>query len=88
MLVRLPARQLLDTNLLRIVDAQCQLILVDAELNGVPHRRELHERDLRARYHAHVEEMLPQRSLSADRAHHRPLTGFQFIQVHKLLLLS
>ena len=76
MLVRLPARQLLDTNLLRIVDAQCQLILVDAELNGVPHRRELHERDLRARYHAHVEEMLPQRSLSADRAHHCALTGF------------
>ena len=79
MLVRLPLRQLLDADLLRIVDAQRQLILVDAELDRVPHRGELHQRDLRPRYHAHVEEVLPQRPLPADRAHHRPLTGFQFI---------
>lgn len=79
MLVRLPLRQLLDADLLRIVDAQRQLILVDAELDRVPHRGELHQRDLRPRYHAHVEEVLPQRPLPADRAHHRPLPGFQFI---------
>ena len=44
--------------LLRIGEPQRQLVAMDAQFHRVAQRRELLHRDLCARYHAHVEEML------------------------------
>lgn len=61
---------------------------MNAEFNRIPKWRKLHQRDLRTRDHAHIEEVLPQRSLTTDGAHHRTLADVQFIQMHLTFLTS
>ena len=57
----------LDPDLRRVCEAQRQLIAVNAKLHRVAHRRELHQLHPRAGDDAHIEKMLPQRALAADR---------------------
>ena len=52
-------------DLLGVRQPKRQLVAVDAQLHRVAHRRQLHQRDLRARNHAHVQKVLPQRALAA-----------------------
>ncbi len=56
-------------------NAQRQLIPVYAKLHRVAHGGELDDRELRARYDAHIEKMLAERLLSADREHPGGMPG-------------
>ena len=76
-----------DLDLLRVCQTQRQLVAVDAQLHRVAHRRELDQRDLGARDHAHIEEVLPQRALSPDALDAGRLPRFQFVESHILFSL-
>ena len=78
----------LNPDLRRIGEPQRQLIAVDAKLHRVAHRSELHQLHPRAGDDAHIQKMLPQRALAADRQNARRLAGAQFVQGHKIRFLS
>ena len=65
-----------------IVQAKGELVPMYAQLHGVPHRRILHQRHARPWNHSHVEEVLPQRTFSADSFYHGALAYFQLSQRH------
>ena len=50
-----------------VIQTQCQFIPVDPQLHRVSQRRELDQCNLRAGYHPHVQKMLSEGTLSADR---------------------
>ena len=49
-----------NLDLIRIIQAQSQLITVDLQLHGISHGRQLHSRYLCSRYHPHIQKMLAQ----------------------------
>ena len=51
---------------------------MNPQLHGVAHGRKLHERHLSARNDAHIQKMLAQRTLAADRDNACTLTRDQF----------
>ena len=61
---------------------------MDAELEGVAHRRTLHELDVGAGNNAHIEEMLAQRALSPNGTHARHVLCFQFVECGQLVSLN
>ncbi len=58
-----------------IVHAQGELIAVDADLHGIPQRRQLHDRDLGPGENAHVQKMLAEGSSAQDLADQDRLAG-------------
>ncbi len=68
LLLRPAVAHFLYLNLLRIVQAQRQLVAVDPKLNRIPHGRIFHHRHIRSRNQPHIQEMLPQRALSSYKA--------------------
>ena len=75
-----------DFNPLRIIYTQGQLIAVDAEFDGVAHRGELDERNLRAGNDAHIQKMLSECAFAAYGMNDGTLTGFKRIQSHRMIL--
>ena len=71
-----------DADLFRVGQPERQLIAVQPQLHRVAHRGVFHQRDLRTRNHAHIQEMLPQRSFAADGCHNGALPRLKFSQVH------
>ena len=71
-----------DADLCGVIQAQGQLIAVDAQLHGVAHGGQLDQGDLRPRNKAHIQKMLPQGPGAAHRVHHRALADLQFFQCH------
>lgn len=57
--------------------AQGQLIAVDAEFDGVAHRGELDERNLRAGNDAHIQKMLSECAFAAYGMNDGTLTGLR-----------
>ena len=55
-----------DLDLLRVRQAQRQLIAVQAQFHGIAHGRQFYHFQDGARGHAHIEEVLAQRALSSD----------------------
>ena len=70
---------LLNSYLLRIIHPECQLVVMDAELNRVPQRGKLHQRNPGTRHHAHIKKMLAEGSLAPHGQNPSPLPGLQFI---------
>ena len=71
-----------DADLCGVIQAQGQLIAVDAQLHGVAHGGQLDQGDLCPRNKAHIQKMLPQGPGAAHRVHHRALADLQFFQCH------
>ena len=66
----------------RVRQAQRQLVAVHAQLHRVAHGGQLFQRHLRARYHAHIQEVLPQGALAAHARDFRALSDLQISQRH------
>ena len=90
-MLRLPARLLLflyarchrlHTDLRGIRQTQCKLIAMYVQFDRVPHRRQLHYRNLRPGNHPHIQKMLPQRTFAADTFHHGSFSYCKFFQRH------
>ena len=78
----------LDVDSGGILFAQRQLVPMDAELEGVAHRRTFHELDVGAGNNAHIEEMLAQGTLSSHGAYARHAVRFQFVECGQLVFLN
>ena len=72
----------------RVVEAQRQLVAMDAHLHGVAHGRVLHHGDVDLRDDAHVQEVLAQRSLAADRDHRGRVPEGKVVQRAHVLVSS
>ena len=77
---RLP--HVFDFDFFRVGQPQRQLIPVDAHLKRVAHRGELYHCDVGPRNEAHVEKMLAQRALAADRLHRGGFSDRKLLQCH------
>ena len=67
-----------DSDLGSVVQPERQLIAMDAQLHGVAHGCQLHQRDLRARGQPHIQKMLAQCAAAANRIHHGAFADLQF----------
>ena len=72
----------------RVVEAQRQLVAMDAHLHRVAHGRVLHHGHVDLRYDAHVQEVLTQRSLAADRDHRGRVPEGKVVQRAHVLVSS
>ena len=77
---------LVYNDLERLRKPESQGISMDLYLHRITHRRHLDETHLRTGDDAHVQEMLPEGSLSTDFLHHGGLTYLQIFQSHRILL--
>ena len=60
----------LDVDLIGLRQTQRQLVAMDLHLHGVSHGGQLYHRYLCAGDHAHIQKVLPQRTLAAHPANH------------------
>ena len=67
-----------NADLTGVVQPQRELVAVDLQLHRVAHRRVFYQRHHGARYHAHIQKMLPQRSRAADGRDHRAFADLKF----------
>ena len=72
----------------RVVKAQGQFISVNAKFYRVAHRGELDHRHLRAGNHAHVKEMLAQRTGSSHPFDNAGLSRLQILECHCFFTFS
>ena len=72
----------LDVNLCRVVQAQRQLISVNAKLHRISHGGQFYHGQRRAGDHPHIQKMLPQGALSADPGDKGTLAGLQLSNGH------
>ena len=72
----------LQFDLLRILQAERQLVSAQADLDRIAERRSLAQHDGGARRNAHIQQAAAQRALSVDGRYAAALANFQFIQCH------
>ena len=74
--------------LLRFGYSECQFVAVNAQFHGVAHRGKLYHRHLGTGNHAHIKDVLAQRSFSADARNASRPAYLQFAKFHLYLVFS
>ncbi len=81
-----PHRCAVNLNMLCVIQAKRQFIVMNSEFNRIPHRSILYQRYGSSGNDAHVQKMLTKLTASPDNRHIRFLSNFQFIQSHSVFL--